>query len=82
MKAAAGPGFFDAPRPDSYSRDSMAPRKPADETREKFQVRVRLLEDEQKQLDDAAKQLGIPTATWARAVLLREARKVLGIKEG
>lgn len=50
------------------------PPKPAGQVRAN-QLRIRLTEAERQELDDAAEGEAMETASWARAVLLREARR-------
>ena len=52
-------------------RDRGRPKGP-DELRRKNVLRIRLTDDERKQLDAAA---GDSTSTWARDVLLRAAKR-------
>jgi uncharacterized protein (DUF1778 family) len=50
------------------------PRKPEGEVKNNV-LRIRLTPDERAQLDRAAQSRGGETSTWAREILLREARK-------
>ena len=51
-------------------------RKPLADVRKMDVLRLRLTDDERKQLDRAAAVAGQPTSTWARALLLQVAGKV------
>jgi uncharacterized protein (DUF1778 family) len=52
------------------------PKKPKGQTRENV-LRVRLTEDERKELDQAALISGLDTSTWVRYELLSLAREVI-----
>ena len=47
------------------------------ETRENI-LRIRLTETERKTLDDAASGESLDTSSWARSVLMKEARRLAG----
>jgi uncharacterized protein (DUF1778 family) len=51
-------------------------RKPASERKEGI-LRVRLTDSQRTLLDEAAQREGLAVSSWARQVLLREARKSL-----
>ena len=49
------------------------PKKPDSERREK-PLRIRVTKDERRILDEAAQNAGQETSTWARDILLKNAR--------
>lgn len=44
-------------------------------------IQIRLAPAEKKLVDRAADEQGLPAASWARSVLLREARRTVDSKE-
>lgn len=59
--------------PKANSSPTGRPRKPVGQVRTSA-LRIRLTEDEREELDKAADALEV--STWARAVLLKEARRL------
>jgi hypothetical protein len=60
----------------------MARPRKSDQDRRTKLVQLRLLEDEHKEFTEAAKASGLDASSWARRILLREARRAKERKAG
>lgn len=62
------------PKRSKKPKASAGDKQPAEDVRENI-LRIRLTEAERQELDDAAKARALDTSSWARSLLLQEARR-------
>jgi len=72
---------LDGPHFCHYNPGMARPKKSEEDRRTKL-FQLRLLEEEHKVFTEAARASGLEASSWARAVLLHEAKRIIGRKSG